>query len=236
MKYIRKGARPRAYVNWCQAVADTDNADFREVSGPAKESLLSALISEQGSLCAYTMRRINQDISHVEHIKPYSACRADEPRTDLDYGNLVACFPRDGMKVQFRYGAQQKADWWENGGADFVSPLHPVCEKRFRFDLEGKIAAVAGNRAAKTTICVLALCHGSLTDDRKRVIEEFIYGQTGDTPLSLAQATQAGAAVCRRDGDGNFYEFCIAIRHALEEYLRVLRRRAHRIKAARRRR
>jgi uncharacterized protein (TIGR02646 family) len=195
---------------------------------------LAALITEQGALCAYTMRRIGADSAHVEHIKPESRCRADQPESDLDYGNMVACFPREGMQRAYRYGAQKKDNWWENDGAEFVSPLHPACEHRLRFGLDGKITAVIKHLAALATIKVLALDHESLTEDRKRVIEEFIYGPQGDDPLSSANAQRALQTICERDRQGRFYEFCIAIRDALEAHVKAIRRLAQRRRAARR--
>jgi hypothetical protein len=138
------------------------------------------------------------------------------------------------MQRAYRYGAQKKDKWWENDGAEFVSPLHPVCERRFRFDLAGKIAAVANHPAALATIQVLALDHASLTEDRKRVIAEFIYGPQGDDPLSPANAQRSLQTICARNRQGLFYEFCIAIRHALEAHVKALHRIAQRRRAARR--
>jgi len=233
MKHIQKAGSPYGYSQWCAAVAGTNKADYREIQATEKQVLLEALIREQGALCAYTMRRIGADSAHVEHIKPESRCRTDRPESDLDYGNMVACFPREGMKRAYRYGAQKKDNWWENDGADFVSPLHPTCEYRFRFDLDGAIVAVHNDPAALVTIKILALDHKSLTEDRKRVIEEFIYGTQGNDPLSPASAQRAIQTICDRDTQGLFYEFCIAIRDALNAYLRAIRRLAQRRKATR---
>lgn len=235
MKYIQKAGCPQAYSRWCSTVAGTAKSDWREVTSAHKGQLLATMIEEQGALCAYTMRRIGNDSSHVEHIKPQSACRAELSGSDLDYANLVACFPRDGMKGTFRYGARKKDSWWENNGAEFVSPLQPTCERFFRFDLDGSITAM-GNReaAARTTIGVLALDHESLTEDRRRVIEEFIYGPSGTDPMSSASAQRARALICDRDGLGRFCEFCVAIRDALEGHLAALARLGRRRKAARR--
>ena len=234
MKYIQKAGCPHAYSQWCAAVAGTGKSNWREVPAAQKGPLLLALVTEQGELCAYTMRRIDKDSSHVEHIKPQSRCRADLPGSDLDWGNLVACFPRDGMNKSYRYGAQKKDHWWENDGAEFVSPLQPTCERRFRFGVDGKIAAVGKHAAAVTTIEILALDHRSLAEDRKRVIEEFIYGPNGDNPLSPANAQRARQTICGRDGHGRFYEFCMAIRDALEGHLTALRKLGQRRRAARR--
>ena len=113
MKHIQKAGAPRGYSQWCVTVAGTTQADYRELPATEKQALLVALIIEQGALCAYTMRRIGADSAHVEHIKPESRCRADQPESDLDYGNMVACFPREGMRRAYRYGAQKKDNWWK---------------------------------------------------------------------------------------------------------------------------
>ena len=140
------------------------------------------------------------------------------------------------MKAQYRYGAQLKGGWWENDGAEFMSPLHPACELVFRFKINGEIEAINNQTKAKTTITVLGLDHKSLTEDRKRVIEEFIYGQTGDNPISYAAAQRERNKICDLNRHGLFYEFCVAIRSALEEYVEVLRKRNEHKKHARRNR
>lgn len=236
MKYIQKTGCPHSYAEWCAEVAGTAKSDWREVFKTDKELILAAMIADQGGLCAYTMRRIDNNSSHVEHIKPQSRCREDLPGSDLDYTNLVACFPRQGMKAQYRYGAQLKDNWWDNDGAKFVSPLHPACEQVFRFKLNGEIEAVNNRTDARTTITVLGLDHRSLTEDRKRAIEEFIYGPTGDDPMSYADAERTRNSICNRNGDSPFREFCVAIRTALEEHMAALTKLRQRRKYAQRNR
>lgn len=236
MKYIQKTGCPHSYSRWCAQVAGTNKSDWREVPPAQKELILTAMIADQGGLCAYTMRRIGNNSSHVEHIKPQSRCRKDQYGSDLVYTNLVACFPRDGMKAQYRYGAQLKGNWWYNHGAAFVSPLQPTCEQVFRFKLNGEIEAINNRTEAITTINVLRLDHRSLTEDRKRVIEEFIYGPTGDKPMSYAAAQRARNSICNRNGNSLFYEFCVAIRAALEEYIAALTKLRQRRRYARRNR
>ena len=236
MKYIQKTGCPHSYSEWCTAVAGTNQSDWREVPSAQKGRVLAAMIAEQGGLCAYTMRRIDNNSSHVEHIKPQSRCREDLFGSDLDYTNLVACFPRHGMKAQYRYGAQHKDNWWDNDGAEFVSPLQPVCELVFRFNLDGEIEAIDNRTEARTTIAVLGLDHRSLTEDRKRVIEEFIYGPTRDDPMSSAATRRARDAICNRDGNGHFYEFSVVLRAALKEHLNALTKHSRHMRYARRNR
>jgi hypothetical protein len=161
------------------------------------------------------MRRIGADSAHVEHIKPESRCRVDQPESDLDYGNMVACFPR-GMKRAYRYGAQKKDNWWENDGAEFIIAASSGVRTAFVFDLDGKIAAVANHPAALATIRVLALDHESLTETETEFIE-FIYGPRGMTRC-LPPMLSVHYRHLQTDEQGLFYEFCIAIRHALEAH------------------
>lgn len=237
MKYVRKAGSPFLYARWCTKVDGTSKADWREVPSHLKEQVLSSMVKEQGGICAYTMRRIDERLSHVEHIKPQALCRAQSRGSDLEYSNLIACFPREGMRNVYRYGAQKKGDWWAHNGAEFVSPLQPTCELAFRFHLDGSIAASGGRAAAaRTTIGLLALDHQSLTEDRKRVIEEFVYGSSGKEPLSLAGARRVQRRICERDVHGRFHEFCVAVRCALDGHMAALDKLRRRVKARRRKR
>ena len=236
MKYIQKTGSPHSYTEWCAEVSGTSKSDWREVPSDQKERILTAMIADQGGLCAYTMRRIDNNSSHVEHIKPQSRCREDLPGSDLDYANLVACYPRLDVKGQPRYGARRKGGWWDTDGAEFVSPLQSACEKVFRFKLDGEIEALDNRNEAKTTITVLGLDHRSLTEDRKRAINEFLYGRTGADPISSAEARRARDTICDRNRNGSFNEFCVAIRAALEEHMAALTKLRNRRKYAKRNR
>ncbi len=221
MKQIVKRGAPRDYIDWCKAQKGKNNEDYRCLSKDAIDSLRGELVSEQGGLCAYTMRRIDVTSSHIEHIKPETLCRAEKRGSDLDYGNLVACYPKGGMKNPYRYGAQQRNDWWENDGRDFVSPLQKRCEAKFGFNQKGEIFAVNNDVAAQTTIRVLKLDHNSLTEDRAGAIKQFIFGPKGDSPLSIKSATNFIETICEINMARKYREFCIAIRHALVEYVAI---------------
>jgi uncharacterized protein (TIGR02646 family) len=219
MKFVQKGGPPHEYRNWCRQVEGTNKEDYREMQSDIKSVVLAALIQEQGDICAYTMKRIDRETSHIEHVKPESLCRSDRKGSDLSFANMLACFPRDGMRRVHRYGAQKKDDWWDT--ALFVSPLDPACEKRFRFNLAGEISATSVNAAARKTIRVLALDHPALTEERRRAIDEWLYGQGGSEPLSKAKASRLREKVCNRSA-GRFIEFCVALRDALDGYIKYV--------------
>ena len=221
MKRISKTRAPHSYLKWCKLVRGTQDEDYRRLQNPEKADLHRKLLEEQGWLCAYTMKSINEENSHIEHIKPESLCRADLVGSDLDYNNMIACFPLIGMNRQFRYGAQKKADWWEKDGIEFISPLNPACENYFHFDLKGNITPVINSEAANTTISVLSLDHPSLTEEREMAINGFIYG-SGDKPLSKPKTIQALQTICTKDREGRFYGFCIVVRDALQHHLKIL--------------
>lgn len=85
MKYIRKTGAPHEYLSWRNRVRGTLDEDYRCLRNPEKAGLHCALLREQGWLCAYTMRRIDENTSHIEHIKPEGLCRSDQAGSDLDY-------------------------------------------------------------------------------------------------------------------------------------------------------
>jgi len=218
MKHIKKLGAPKIYSDWCKAVKGKINEDYRHLHSNERNPLKEALLTEQGELCAYTMRRISMDSCHIEHIKPETLCREDLVGSDLDYRNMLACFPKEGMKTKFRYGAQEKGNWWADSGKNFISPLAIQCESLITFNIEGKVTAYRNNKRAKQTIELLKLDHKSLIEDRKRAINEFIYGHDGDSPISKNSAQQAIDDITNL-ANGKYIEFCIAIKHALKEYI-----------------
>ncbi len=219
MKQIIKIGTPQHYTDWRNEMKGKENEDYRHMPSDVKRILLQALNEEQGYLCGYTMRKINPDTSHVEHLKPESVCREEQRGSDLDYKNLIACHPKktEKNKTDFLYGAIKKDNWWDDDGKEFISPLNPHCEQRFNFNLKGEIKPLTNE--AKKTIDVLCLDHKTLTEDRRRAIIEFIYGPNGDAPLSSSKAKQAIQAIVKRNHDGSFYVFCIAIQKALQQYI-----------------
>lgn len=222
MKHIIKTNPPKDYADWCKQVEGKENESYKNVHSDERKPLKESLISEQGALCAYTMKRIDMETCHIEHIKPETVCRAEKTGSDLDYQNMVACFPKEDLKHPYRYGAKQKDDWWEDEGKQFISPLTKRCETLLGFGLDGKVFAVDKNPDAVKTIKVIKLDHGTLTDERKRSITEFIYGSEGVSPLSRAKSVSAVDDIVKRNKDGSFIEFCIAIRGALIEHIRQL--------------
>jgi uncharacterized protein (TIGR02646 family) len=223
MKYIEKSAPPESFKQWYETQQGlVINFNYSSLPNPEKSEFHKKLLDEQGSICAYTMKRISHDTSHIEHIKPRHICLQEAIGLDLDYFNLIACFPREGMSSKCRYGAQYKDKWWDNNGNNFISPLNPICETLFVFSLDGNINLVDHqNEAALTTIRVLKLDDDQLSYDRRLAIRSFIFGENGTDPIDLNFANNAIGNICNKNQAGMFFEFCIAIRDALKEYLQI---------------
>lgn len=223
MKHIKKRrTAPREYRKWCKDHKGKENEDYRCLQNPEKDILHKALLEEQGFLCAYTLKKIEKDSSHIEHIKPETLCRKELRGSDLIYENLVACFPKEGMKATCRYGAQVKDKWWEDEGRQFVSPLYGKCEALLVFNTKGEISAFQNDPDAKVTIDVLKLDNKILTEDRKRAIFEYINGQKGDDPLRKKDTEKAINIILKSNSKGEFVEFCVAIKHSLIEHITYL--------------
>ncbi|MBD8122062.1 TIGR02646 family protein [Pseudomonas lutea] len=217
MRRITKTHQPNEVRQWREANRET-NHSYRDLLGTAAHrALKSKLLEEQGWLCAYTGRLIDNGSSHVEHIKPQCECVDWE---DVEYRNVVACFPVDGGDVSYGYGAPVKASWWDE--PRFVSPLSTDCERRFRFSWSGHVYPNPGDHeAAAETITALQLDADSLRKLRKARIDGFFgFGsKTRSRPLSIADAKRALANIEYRDTSGKLQEFCFVLRQLLPKYI-----------------
>lgn len=221
MRRIAKTHPPREVTTWRDANREA-NHTYRDLLGTAAHvALKSKLLEEQGWLCAYTGRSIDDNSAHVEHIKPQCECAEWE---DVEYRNVVACFPADGGDVSHGYGAPVKASWWEE--RQFVSPLSDECERRFRFVWSGHVYPNPDDHEGATaTIVALQLDAESLRQLRKARVDGFFgFGpRSRAKPLTIADARTALVNLERRDSNGHFQEFCFVLKQLLPKYINQAR-------------
>lgn len=225
MKRIRKTHPPKEFLEWLQ---DNEGLDCSYDALQGKEAhtvLKDHLLREQGYLCAYTGVRISGEESHIEHIKPQSICRTvSNPEKsyleDVEYRNMVACFPRDGGDISHGYGAPMKGGWWNE--TQFVSPCQEDCERRFVYKWKGKVSPTQENdTAAETTIEVLRLNATGLRDRRYRAIVGF-FGFSSKRKTKALTQRQARAlleAIDCPDSAGKLREFCFVFEQLLPKYI-----------------
>jgi len=217
MRKITKTHPPEKLSKWRDENREV-NHGYRDLLGTdAYHDLKSKLLQEQGSLCAYTGRSIDSSSCHVEHLKPQSKCADWE---DVEYRNVVACFPADGGDFSHGYGAPVKASWWDE--QRFVTPLSDECERRFRFVWSGHIhPSPDGHEGADATIKALGLDADTLRQLRKARIDGFFgFGsKTRARPLSIKDAKTLLANIERRDSSDRLQEFCFVLKQLLPKYI-----------------
>lgn len=87
MKYILKGTEPAEFIDWKNQANEDWTPSYEILQAPEKEILHTALMAEQGYLCCYCGKRIDERTeSHIEHLIPQ--CIAKD--LELEYSNLLA--------------------------------------------------------------------------------------------------------------------------------------------------
>ena len=85
MQYIMKQTPPRSFIRYCK----NRTASYQDLSRPSnveiKMELRGALLNEQGHICCYCGREIDNVNSVIEHVKD----KDSHPNQQLDYYNLA---------------------------------------------------------------------------------------------------------------------------------------------------
>lgn len=130
---INKGEEPKALTEALSELRSTPSAVVSWGEVRNQRPIREALCREQGGLCAYCMRRIDPDSSHVEHIIPQSVC---EPGQDVAYDNMLAvCDGNEGTGE----GSALICDRARRDRALVVNPLKPETLRGIKYYRNGKI-------------------------------------------------------------------------------------------------
>ena len=258
MKSLRKGAEPRELLKWKQDNRQTpENLEYGKASFPM-EAVRCALLQQQHYLCAYTLIRLKKpqecgenntvESCHIEHILPQTRGHLVEkkrkgelvngkepkavinftPGEDIDFQNMIACYPPGVYQTHCDFGAQYKDHYDPYDHPLFLSPLTPVVESHFTFSADGRIKGVT--ERGEETITALRLDHHELCYRRKTVITGALYPKGAQRdPISAAEARRLAADVLLPAPDGRLREFCVAIYQAALLHADKLERRARRM-------
>lgn len=217
MRAITKKREPSTLQQWKAVQINTQqNFNYTNLPTLVKNDIKNALLIEQGYLCAYTMRRLETVTDcHIEHVK----AQASEPNLDLDYSNMVACFPQNGGDISHGYGAPIKADLAVTFNQNFISPHHARCASRFCYNKQGSISEKnIDDIAASRTIEILKLNQRSLEEMRLRALEAFGIVIARSTSrrrnrhyATAAEARRIAETVMQMDQNGKLEPFCSAI-------------------------
>ena len=209
MKHIAKDGEPKAFADWKALSNDDWQPTYGDLAGELKKAVKKALMAEQGHICCYCERRLNDDDSHIEHFRPQS-----DPAVDpLDFGNLLCSCQNQIKKGEPRHCGNLKDAWFDQHL--LVSPLDPDCENRFAFTGDGEIKSLVDNDlAAAETIKNLGLDIPKLNALRSKAIEPFL-----DDGLSHQEMQAFVTGYLNRDASGQFGEFWTTIRYLFGGYV-----------------
>jgi hypothetical protein len=230
VRFIAKRGEPRALIDWKLANRDTpQNLKYGRAGFP-REAVIDALLLEQGYLCGYTMKSIaSRDGCHIEHIIAQS--EGTQGVEDIDFGNMLACFPPSNSAIECPYGAKRKDDY-DVLTKPFLSPLNASVQHAFHFRDDGIIES--GTEEAAASITVLNLNCAALKNDRAAAIRGFLLRRNRRKVLSAAEARRLAAEVLRPNADGRLTAFCEALSQAALRYAEKEERRAARLRGVRR--
>ena len=210
MKYIQKRKEPQDFSKWKDTQKSINvNYHYRYLLNPEKRSVHSFLLIEQGYICCYCCKRVEQSKSHIEHLAPQSKTDAE---LSLDYINMLGSCGRDPDWPEYCGNKKQNL-------AIAVSPLQSNCEDFFTYSSNGEIVPttknLAGKKDAETTIEVLALNHYDLTHGRIQALKALEGIMTQEEAELLAQ-------FCKKmNPQGQYQPFCNAILYYLKDYFGV---------------
>lgn len=166
MKQIVKIAEPNSLVQH----RASQFANFDNIPLATKEELRQNLLSEQGHICCYCMKRIPEHTSphmKVEHFK----CQDNFGALQLTYSNLFgACTGNEGQPKNLRTCDTKK------GNADLtinMLSIAPICETLFKYNSEGEISSSTDNAEINRQLNeVLNLNMQTLKDGRSEIYLE----------------------------------------------------------------
>ena len=219
MRHIQKKNEPQSLTQWRAVHQNDPNFGYSLIEVNLRGEIRRALVAEQGGLCAYTGRRIDESSCHIEHPKPQVHCMNGE---DASFANMLACVPAPNVPG-LPYGAHKKGAWPDaTEEVLFVSPLRPGCEERFSFTLHGEIRASSLTDAAATrTIDRLGLNHALMQQFRKAAIEATleIRGR-GQASLDLHRArVRLSSLRAAEQNHGSLEPFCFVLKQALQKHI-----------------
>lgn len=230
MKRIIKDSQPTELTLWRSVNAEIQENLKYDRGGFPKSAVLSAALEEQGYLCAYTLLRISKKTSHVEHLKPQSLCLEEDRKCeaqgrskkyeDIDWHNMVACFPNSGHP---RFGAVQKDDWWDE--LHFVSPLSEDCEPRFTYKLNGRVEPTnKADMATEMTIKKLQLDCERLKELREEAIKHFGFHFRAENPIKKISDVKQRVKQLHQKNNKKYTAFATVLIMVSEEYIIKLKK------------
>lgn len=172
MKKIIKNAEPPLLVQH----RANQPAFYIGLPAETKEALRQSLLSEQGHICCYCMRRIPEkvtddgDVTYKVKIEHYQ-CQDKYPLAQLTYTNLYgACTGNEGKPKKMQTCDTKKAN--DDISINLLTNT-PNCESLFKYNAEGEISSISDDEAINHQLNeILNLNMQTLKDARREIYLE----------------------------------------------------------------
>lgn len=209
MKYIKKFSPPSeliSYRNSAGASYDDLVANHHDIY----EITRLSLAEEQGYICCYCGQRITGfEGTQIEHVFPKGTAAYGTMQLDYET-NLIACC--DGGKYERKIDLSipvddLHCDTKKSNNPIPVTPLNPLCEEKFLFNIDGDIFGVSAD--AEATIEILNLKSPILKNMRKAAID--YYSQFPPTNWN-----EELEKLKHKNSNNQFTEFCFVLKQYIE--------------------
>lgn len=134
MRQIHKNAAPIWFEDWKKTfvLMNGRNPHYLDLTDSLRIKLRGVIVQEQGNICCYCMRRINQKSSHIEHYKPRDLFQEE----DLSYDNMFASCPGQPYEVNLlnQHCDSKKNNWYDER---FPKPTDSEFEKCISYRING---------------------------------------------------------------------------------------------------
>lgn len=204
MKYIHKNSPPIELVTYRR----TPGASYKDMFSnhhDIYEIVRLSLANEQGYICCYCGRRISGfQKTQIEHVFPKGTSAYKKMQLDYET-NLIACC--DGGKFDRTQNpaipaADLFCDTKKSQEPIPMTPLNPLCEEKFLYDINGDIIGVGAD--AEATIEILNLKSPILKNMRKYAIDSYSLFPPSDWEKELSRLKA-------KNSKGEYEEFCFVL-------------------------
>jgi uncharacterized protein (TIGR02646 family) len=166
MKQIVKNAEPNSLLQH----RASQFANFDNIPLATKEELRQSLLSEQGHICCYCLKRIPENTPPYMKVEHYK-CKANFGPLQLNYTNLFgACTGNEGQPK-----IKQTCDTKKSNTDLNINPtsILPICETLFKYNADGEISSITDDEGVNRQLNdVLNLNMQTLKDGRSEIYLE----------------------------------------------------------------
>lgn len=211
MKYIKKSSPPAELISYRNS-AGASYDDLVANNHDIYEITRLSLAEEQGYICCYCGQRITGfEGTQIEHIFPKGTAAYGTMQLDYET-NLIACC--DGGKYERKIDPSipvddLHCDTKKSNNPIPVTPLNPLCEEKFLFNIDGDILGVGAD--AEATIGILNLKSPILKNMRKAAIDYYSQFPPTDWNEELEKLKQ-------RNSSNQFTKFCFVLKSYIETF------------------